>query len=276
MKRKGDKNIKKYTNESAIDGVQFGLDILGFIPGYGEVADLANAVIYAKRGDWTNAALSLISMIPEIGDVFGKGGRIALFLEKMISKGGRSAKIAEKIMTYAPKVMDIAKKGFKKYKDNKEAVDAAFEAIANSKNENVKQYIAPHVNKLKNGLSFVERANEVVARKRASVPKETQPKEKTSQAPRGSGTPQTRSEVNVNTMSAEDKNIISRAANKLGFKLQPLLQAVARIPLEESRLDDQISKSEMIKVLTETRQEIINENILKAIIHNEIRKNFNS
>ena len=44
------------------------LDVAGFIPGVGAVADLANAGLYAAEGDYLNAGLSLVSAIPGIGD----------------------------------------------------------------------------------------------------------------------------------------------------------------------------------------------------------------
>lgn len=44
------------------------LDVAGFIPGVGAVADMANAAMYAAEGDWLNAASSVISAIPGIGD----------------------------------------------------------------------------------------------------------------------------------------------------------------------------------------------------------------
>ena len=53
----------------------FGLDVAGLAPGAGEAADAIAAARYALRGDWFNAALSLISMIPAVGDIAGKGTR---------------------------------------------------------------------------------------------------------------------------------------------------------------------------------------------------------
>ena len=44
------------------------LDVAGFIPGVGAVADLANAGLYAAEGDYLNFGLSLVSAIPGIGD----------------------------------------------------------------------------------------------------------------------------------------------------------------------------------------------------------------
>ena len=44
------------------------LDVAGFIPGVGAVADLANAGLYAAEGNWLDAGLSLASAVPGIGD----------------------------------------------------------------------------------------------------------------------------------------------------------------------------------------------------------------
>jgi len=61
------------------------LDLAGFIPGYGEIADLTNAAWYAIEGEWLFAALSLVSLIPEFGDVPAKG-------LKLLMQGGKVAK----------------------------------------------------------------------------------------------------------------------------------------------------------------------------------------
>lgn len=61
-----------------LDGLQSILDLAGFIPGLGEIADLVNAGISAMRGNYLEAALSLISLIPGVGDVIGKGAKYAL------------------------------------------------------------------------------------------------------------------------------------------------------------------------------------------------------
>lgn len=54
---------------------QTGLDILGFIPIYGEIFDLINSGIYLKKGDYENAALSLIAVIPGPTE-FATGARV--------------------------------------------------------------------------------------------------------------------------------------------------------------------------------------------------------
>ena len=62
------------------------LDVVGLIPGLGEPADVTNALLYAKENKFLSAALSLISIIPGIGDIVGKGGKIALWItEHLVS-----------------------------------------------------------------------------------------------------------------------------------------------------------------------------------------------
>jgi hypothetical protein len=55
--------------------VQTGLDVVGLIPGIGEFADGANGIIYVLQGDWTNAGLSLASMLP-VGGQAASAARI--------------------------------------------------------------------------------------------------------------------------------------------------------------------------------------------------------
>lgn len=52
------------------------LDGLGLVPGYGEAADLSNALLYVTRGtdreNLINAGFSIASCIPELGDAIAK------------------------------------------------------------------------------------------------------------------------------------------------------------------------------------------------------------
>lgn len=47
------------------------LDLLGFIPGIGAAADVANGLWYAAEGNYVDAAMSFVSAIPGVGDAFG-------------------------------------------------------------------------------------------------------------------------------------------------------------------------------------------------------------
>ncbi len=78
------------------------LDVLGFIPGLGEVFDLINAGWYLAEGDYMNAALSAASMIPVIGSVVGQG-------LKWGGRAFRAADIAGNIASYGGRALDYAR-----------------------------------------------------------------------------------------------------------------------------------------------------------------------
>ncbi|EYF01095.1 PAAR-like domain-containing protein [Chondromyces apiculatus] len=62
--------------DDASGWVHAGLDVAGFIPGVGEIADGLNAAIYLAEGDYANAAISAAGMIPFAGAA-ATGGRLA-------------------------------------------------------------------------------------------------------------------------------------------------------------------------------------------------------
>ena len=65
-----------FGNENTtLDRIQTELDVIGWIPGIGDVADGANGLISLYRKDYVSAGLDLVSMVPLIGDVIGKGGK---------------------------------------------------------------------------------------------------------------------------------------------------------------------------------------------------------
>ncbi|XZE19121.1 polymorphic toxin-type HINT domain-containing protein [Pirellulaceae bacterium SH449] len=72
--------ISNMSASDILDGVQVALDVVGFIPVVGEIADGINGVIHLARGNYADAALSFTSMIPVVGDAIGKGGKAAKFL----------------------------------------------------------------------------------------------------------------------------------------------------------------------------------------------------
>jgi A nuclease family of the HNH/ENDO VII superfamily with conserved AHH len=62
--------------QAYLDTVQVMLDIVGLVPVYGEIADLANGTIYTIKGDGLNASLSFASTIP-IAGWFASGVKFA-------------------------------------------------------------------------------------------------------------------------------------------------------------------------------------------------------
>jgi len=87
-----------------VNGLQLVLDVVGFIPGAGEVADGINLLISLIRKDFIGVGLSAISMIPAVGDIVAKPIKFAI---KGASNTGDVAKLAQK---FSPKVKSIISK----------------------------------------------------------------------------------------------------------------------------------------------------------------------
>lgn len=76
------------------DAVNTGLDVVGLIPGVGEFADAINAVIYLTETppNYLFAGLSIVSCIPVIGDLIGKGGKLAIWAGRAVTRLPRTSK----------------------------------------------------------------------------------------------------------------------------------------------------------------------------------------
>lgn len=57
-------NKKAKKNINWREAVHDALDIAGSITGYGDICDAVNAVLYLTEGDYINAGLSALSIIP--------------------------------------------------------------------------------------------------------------------------------------------------------------------------------------------------------------------
>jgi RHS repeat-associated protein len=94
-----------------LDGVQVVLDIGGLVPGFGEVADGINGLIYLARGDKANAALSFAAMVPVAGNA-ATGAKYA----RKIFNAGKRVKKAKKAAEEARKhYNDLVKAAQKEY-----------------------------------------------------------------------------------------------------------------------------------------------------------------
>lgn len=58
---------KADTEESWVDYLQLGLDVVGVVPGFGDIADIINAAISFGRGNYLEGFLSIIGAIPVVG-----------------------------------------------------------------------------------------------------------------------------------------------------------------------------------------------------------------
>ena len=127
------------------------LDLSGvladFGAGSGAAFDAANAVWYIGEKDYLYAALSLISAIPFIGDLVGKGGKLLHSIDKGRRVGASMYK-AGKVMKSAKTVGQLAKvKSALKAPQTLKQIDDIM-AVA-SKNEK----LAPHVDAMKQALN---------------------------------------------------------------------------------------------------------------------------
>lgn len=80
-----------------LDGVQGGLDVLGFVPVVGAIPDLINAGIYAARGNPTLAGISAIAAIPVVGDYIHG----VYVVRKAVAAARRAEAIAEAVAPIA-------------------------------------------------------------------------------------------------------------------------------------------------------------------------------
>ncbi|MFJ5768823.1 hypothetical protein [Psychrobacillus sp. NPDC093180] len=89
--------VEKPKENKGLDIFQTVLDVAGLVPGFGEIADGVNGVIYTARGDKTNAALSFGAMIPfagwaSTGGKFVKKGSEAIVDAQSASKATDNVK----------------------------------------------------------------------------------------------------------------------------------------------------------------------------------------
>lgn len=122
------------------------LDLAGLIPGVGEFADAVNALDYAKKGEYDMAALSLISMIPEIGDVVGKGGKMAMWTQKTFPKMYRN------VVTHGPEVVKAVTDLKALVKKHGPVIDKMLGTI--EKQEGFKD-MRPHVPKIRQAIKIL-------------------------------------------------------------------------------------------------------------------------
>jgi hypothetical protein len=157
------------TKESLAGVGHLALDVVGLIPGVGEIADATNAAWYAgeaaresdpeeKKSKYLMAALSLVSVIPVVGDAVGKGGKLAVYIAKgakALKGTGKVGRVAAKGMVKGTKAVRKAtsvagpkvKKAQEAVKKNKRLIDK----VLTKASENEK--LAPHVTGMKDAIN---------------------------------------------------------------------------------------------------------------------------
>lgn len=144
-----------------LDYSQFALAAIGAVTplevtGVAEAADILNTSIYLARGQYVNALLSGISVVPMIGDLFGKTGMFIKWLDEVIKGGTQTVsfskglgpnmlKAGEWLVENGPKLKDALLPMAKWIKTNKNRIHVALLAMhqaAKSRDENKNQSVA--------------------------------------------------------------------------------------------------------------------------------------
>jgi hypothetical protein len=95
----------------SIDLAQIVFDITGLVDPT-PVSDGANAIISIARGDWFGASISLVSMVPYVGDL-AKAGKFPKYLKtvenaiRLASESADAARVLNPIMTRVKKALDL-------------------------------------------------------------------------------------------------------------------------------------------------------------------------
>lgn len=97
--------------------VHTALDVIGLVPGYGEWADVLNAAIHAKEGNYLLASLSAISVIPIVGDAIGKGGKTVVKLRRLFPK------VMKQVEKHGPEVVKVVRGMRQAIQKNRKKID---------------------------------------------------------------------------------------------------------------------------------------------------------
>lgn len=133
------------------------LDVLGLIPGVGEVFDAANALTYAQEDNWLYSILSIISMLPEIGDIIGKSPKLIIALEKLIAKGGpKVEKISKFILEHKDQILNAISEIKTLFIENKDLIMDKIEEFINN-HEDIKREYSNKFYKVRLELNKIEK-----------------------------------------------------------------------------------------------------------------------
>jgi len=130
------KKRKQQITENAADIGHVVLDVAGLIPGL-EIADITNAIWYAKEKKYLSSLLSIISVIPAAGDIAGKG--LKLLSSTGVSLPKFVIKYNKFINKHWPEVLKIVKssKDLQPYAD---AIETTYNKIITYKNNDRKNH----------------------------------------------------------------------------------------------------------------------------------------
>ncbi len=104
--------ISNFDQNKALDVVQNGLDFAGMIF---DPADALNGTISLARGNYVDAGLNFVSVVPLVGDAIGKGGKVT---KKIITNSDTIFDIEKQVIKHSDEFVDSVKwtnHGFKHF-----------------------------------------------------------------------------------------------------------------------------------------------------------------
>ncbi|MCE7006676.1 DUF6531 domain-containing protein [Kibdelosporangium philippinense] len=141
--------------DKASNVVHTALDVAGMIPGIGEIADIANAAIYAAEGDWENAAWSIAGAIPFGGNAATAAKWARRYGDDILGGGRQAGRHADDAIGAGRRYADDVAGGVRRYADD--AAGAARKAAD----------LAAAARKA--AAAAARRAAEILARKKAAA-----------------------------------------------------------------------------------------------------------
>ncbi|EPF2930995.1 RHS repeat-associated core domain-containing protein [Vibrio navarrensis] len=92
-------------NQVSSDDIHLFLDGAGMTPAFGIIPDLANTLLYAAEGDYANALISAMAMVP----IAGQGATAAKYGNKALNAATETAAKGSDNLTSAAKQLDTPK-----------------------------------------------------------------------------------------------------------------------------------------------------------------------
>lgn len=137
------------SENSFMDGVHIALDVAGFIPVVGDLADLANGVIFAAEGDWVNAGISTAAIFFDAAT----GAKLATKASKEVI-GETVETVAEKAVKNSVEELaeDAVEKAGKETAENvaektgKDVVEGGTYVLPNAEDLKMSQTVQNHMN----------------------------------------------------------------------------------------------------------------------------------
>lgn len=125
--------------------------------------DGINALIYASRGEWVNAGISALAIVPYIGDL-GKGGRLG---SKLAAKGGDKIvyhSVDTGVTKYVGIANNIARRSAEHLSSKGISIEPLMKQLSHSDVRAVEQALIEIHGLSKNGGTLINKINRIATK----------------------------------------------------------------------------------------------------------------